>query len=166
MSEKKPTKRPLFVIDIDGTLANTDARIGLIRNDSPNWDLFFAKVLEDTAVEASQAHFRAGRFVHGHHVFLTARPELVRAQTATWLYMHGFAHTPDLSPHQLMMKPDHIRLLRSPLFKVAALQTMARFDSWAHELILIEDYGAVRDAVEDAGFRTLHAPDCWEAWPL
>ena len=33
------------------------------------------------------------------------------------------------------------------------------------ELVMVDDYGAVRRAVEEAGFRTRHAPDCWsEAW--
>jgi hypothetical protein len=158
-------KKPLYVIDVDNTVANNLHREPLISRDragGADWDAFFDQklMMADTPIESAARHFREGRFIHGDHIFLTARPEFTRDATRLWLLMHGFA----TFSTTVLMKPDEIRLLSSTIFKPAVLGTLARYGYRNHTPILIDDYGAVRDAVREAGFTALHAPDCWDDW--
>lgn len=150
----------LYFIDVDGTVLDNEHRVYLIKGDKPNWDEFFSpeRMMQDRPIVAAQRHFENGRFIHGEHVILTARVEATHDVTKRSLIEHGFA-TPDT---RVICKPDVIRLQRSRIFKPSVLFTMRRYDYPNREFVLIEDYGEVRRSTEEAGFATLHAPDCWE----
>lgn len=154
--------KPLYVIDIDGTLADNNHRVHLIRNGNSDWDTFFDPelVFKDTPIPSSLKHFEDGRFIHGDHIFLTARIQSTYMVTMAWLFEHGYATSG--WDFRLICKPDYMRLQRSRVFKPSVLSTLKKYDYPDRELILIEDYGEVRRSVEEAGFKVLHAPDCWE----
>lgn len=153
----------LYVLDVDGTVADLSHRKHHLEKAEADWDAFFepSALLADTPIEAALDHFEDGRFRHGECVYLTARIESVHDETKHWLVQHGFAR----EDTRVLCKPDVLRLQRSAVFKPSVLRTIARYDYPGRELVMVDDYGAVRRAVEEAGFRTRHAPDCWsEAW--
>ena len=156
----------LFVIDVDGTVANIQHRVPLIQGDPDKlrWREFFAEDLlwKDTPIEDAAPHFKDGEFVHGEHMFLTARIESTRTVTHDWLVQHGFATQKTL----MLMKPDFMRKQRSKVFKPSVLKTL-HVDRPDVEIVLIEDYGEVRRAVDELGFvKTRKAPKCWKFWSL
>jgi len=157
-------RRKLYFIDVDGTVANNDHRVHLIQNGNSDWDEFFRpeQMVKDSPIQAARAHFAEGRFLYGDFVFLTARIESTHDVTKAWLIEHGFAT--DVT--RVICKPNIIRLQRSRVFKPSVLATVGRYDYPDREFVLIEDYGEVRRATEEAGFKTLHAPDCWNEWTL
>ena len=150
----------VYAIDVDGTVADNEHRVHLIRGENPDWDTFFqpSLMMKDTPIEAAKLHFRDGQFIYGRHFFLTARTRNTRRATYDWLVEHGFAR----SNIQIFCKPDYMHLMRARVFKPLALQSLAATQYAGCELRLIEDYGEVRRSVEEAGFRVYHAPDCWE----
>ncbi len=86
------TKPYLYVIDIDGTVANNKHREHYIKRVKPDWDGFFSdeEVIKDKAIPEARKHFKDGEFIHGEHKWLTARVEISRAVTAEWLKKTGF----------------------------------------------------------------------------
>lgn len=157
--------KTLYCIDVDGTVADNAHRLHLIDRDregGPDWDAFFspAQMMLDRPIEAARRHFENGRFIHGPHLFLTARIASARLDTFGWLVRYGFA----TRETWVICKPDVLRLQRARVFKPSVLAALSKFDYPGHRLVLIEDYGEVRRATADAGFETRHAPDCWDDW--
>lgn len=152
----------LWVIDVDGTLANIRHRTPLIQGDplKLKWREFFSPALlaQDLVIQEAKQHFDLlGNFKHGEHIILTARIESSRRATLRWLLQHGFMNwdTP------LIMKPDFMRKQRSKVWKPDVLKTL-HTDRPDAELKLIEDYGEVRRAVDELGYvETIKAPVCW-----
>lgn len=159
----------LYVIDIDGTIADCQHRIHLIRdangNEKPKteWGPLFApeQIAADTPIGPAFRHFSSfGEFNHGPHVFLTSRPESCRVATMDWLVKHKFA-PPVPGVRRLVMKPNCVRLMRAMVFKPAALEVL-QSEYPEYQLVLIEDYDRVLEAVDLMGsVRTLKAPECW-----
>ena len=44
-------KEEAIIVDIDGTIANLDHRIHLVRKPNKNWKLFFEKMNDDKPIE-------------------------------------------------------------------------------------------------------------------
>lgn len=155
-------QKQLYVIDVDGTVANIDHRTHLITGEKQDWKAFFNPrlMMKDEAIEAARPHFKDGVFIHGKFIFLTARVESTRLVTQRWLIRNGFA----TANTRMLMKPDFMRKQRSKVFKPSVFQTL-HVDHPDYDLILIEDYGEVIRAVDELGFvRTCKAPDCWTSW--
>ena len=162
--------QPLYVIDIDGTLADISHRVHLVSNpQDQDWATFFSwdMMCLDQPVKAAKSHFdERGYFIHGAAIFLTARISSTRSTTTEFLVRNGFGlgREPGMTfpKSKLIMKPDFMRKQRSTTFKVDVLKTLRVDIGSEFDLVLIEDYGAVRRAVDKLGFvRTLKAPDCW-----
>lgn len=73
------------IFDLDGTIANIDHRVHLVRDGRKDWAAFFAGCVNDVGVphviETFHAHIRVG-----HHVRIwSARSDVVRAETEQWL---------------------------------------------------------------------------------
>lgn len=76
-----------IVFDIDGTLADASHRLPYIANpDEPkNWDAFFDGVVDDVPIPEAWVILNALLDHHHQIIFITGRPERLRAKTYNWL---------------------------------------------------------------------------------
>ena len=89
--------KDIVIFDIDGTVANIDHRIHLIKADKDsgkrNWGLFFSLAKKDPVIEhtktLNQFYAEKGYTVY----FITGRPSNLRADTERWLTDNGFFYT-------------------------------------------------------------------------
>lgn len=79
---------PCIVYDIDGTLADGDHRLHLIKQDPKRWDEYFALCHADRPIAHMIQIVRSLErdFIS---VFATGRTESTRKQTTIWLADHG-----------------------------------------------------------------------------
>ena len=110
--------RPLYIFDLDGTLANAEHRIHHISGETKDWRAFFAASEHDEPITAAIATMGALQRGGAECWIWTGRSDEVRAQTIAWLARHGvmtftvwkkFGHAPE---RFLMRKagdhrPDH-----------------------------------------------------------
>lgn len=89
----------LYVVDIDGTLADLSDRLRFIQNEHKDWDAFFDNCDEDKpiwdVITVIQSLGREARII-----YVTGRPERVRIKTFRWLNRYN------LPPGQLIMRKD------------------------------------------------------------
>jgi len=91
-------KPKAIIVDIDGTLANVDHRVGLL----PDWDSFFAAQKDDTVNEWCRNLL--WRYHPDYTIFyITGRPEKYREVTKKWLMEK---ECPTLGAVDLYMRPD------------------------------------------------------------
>lgn len=76
---------PLYIFDLDGTLALIDHRLPLIKRKKPNWDLFFKKCVDDKpnmpVISTCNSLIDAGCDI----LIFTGRSEIVKKETIEWL---------------------------------------------------------------------------------
>ena len=142
-------ERPLAVVDIDGVVADVRHRLHHITTRPKDWDAFFA------AAAADPPHLEGVNLVHklarDHEVvFLTGRPDRLRADTVAWLERNG------LGGHRLVMRPEGDRR-PAALVKLRQLREAAGRRSVG---VVVDDDPVVVAAMKDAGYLTLHAD--WE----
>jgi hypothetical protein len=93
-------KLPWVIFDMDGTLANIDHRIHLIKKKPKNWDkshdMMVDDILEEKVKFLADACFDSGMNI----AIVTGRPEKCRIVTSEWLYNHGIMYD------ELHMRPD------------------------------------------------------------
>ena len=127
----------LAVFDLDGVLADVEHRRHHISGSRRDWVAFFAAAADDALLAQGAAMVRheqvAGRLV----VYLSGRPERLRAVTLNWLHDNG------LPPADLVLRPDADH---SPAvtFKLDRLREMASAFTIA---LLVDDDTRVVDAV-------------------
>jgi hypothetical protein len=95
----------IVLVDIDGTLANCDHRLHLIKGDAPHWDEFFDACSDDTPIVPiveliENILDNAANTV----IFVTGRPERIRLRTLGWLSKVFENHK--LDRPLLMMRKD------------------------------------------------------------
>ena len=84
-------KQNAIIIDIDGTLADIDHRLYLIKKTPKDWEGFHKKGTEDKPIEDNVAAIREALFVmRASPVFVTGRPEQSRDITVPWLLKNFF----------------------------------------------------------------------------
>jgi hypothetical protein len=149
MDDERPDERPLAVVDIDGVVADVRHRLRHIEGRRKDWDAFFAAAVDDPPhLEGVNL---VGKLAAEHDVlFLTGRPERLRADTEAWLELHG------LGGHRLAMRPDGDRR-PAALMKLRRLRDEARTRSVG---VVVDDDPVVVDAMKEAGYLVLHAT--WE----
>jgi hydroxymethylpyrimidine pyrophosphatase-like HAD family hydrolase len=83
----------IYIVDIDGTLADPRHRLHFIEQKPRDWDAFFAACQEDSPITDVIATVRALERVA--QIFLaTGRSEVCRLQTVNWLNRHvGIAYS-------------------------------------------------------------------------
>jgi predicted secreted acid phosphatase len=89
-----------YIVDIDGTLADLGHRLHFIQQEPKQWDAFFEACSEDTPINGVIFVIKALLHDGAYIVFLTGRPEKVRAKTVTWLNEQG------LPVNHLIMRRD------------------------------------------------------------
>lgn len=83
-----------IIFDIDGTVANLDHRLHLVKNDKPDWEKFHQLVGDDSVIEQMKAMYDIlthDAFPAHRVLFASGRSETCRGDTEDWLERHGFA---------------------------------------------------------------------------
>lgn len=141
--------RPLAIVDIDGVVADVRHRLHHLEGGRKRWGAFFAAAGDDPAHPeglAVVAMLAADHIV----IFLTGRPESLRAVTEAWLESH------DIGGHHLSMRAvrDH---RPAPQFKLEEISRLAASRTIA---VVVDDDQRVLSAVLAAGFAVFTAD--WE----
>lgn len=106
-------KRPLYIFDLDGTLALIDHRRHFVEGEKKDWRAFFAACVDDKpnipVIRTLQALRKSGADIW----IWSARSDEVQAETEQWLYKHGclkstmFLHwEPFRPPEAFMMRKE------------------------------------------------------------
>lgn len=144
--------RPLAIVDIDGVVADVRHRLHHLqtgRGRRKDWDAFFAAASDDGVHSEGLAVVE--RLAHDHEiVFLTGRPERLRASTEQWLDING------LGGHGLVMRPEGDRRPAATI-KVELIAELSRDRTIG---IVVDDDPLVLAAASTAGHPTFAAD--WE----
>mgnify|MGYP001496192693 CR=1 FL=1 len=139
-------ERPYAVLDIDATLSDVRHRLHHIRRRPKDWDAFFAAAGDDPPL--AEGVSVAATLAQDHEiVYLTGRPERIRAVTEAWLRRYG------LPPGRLLMRRDNDRR-PSAVMKLSRLRRLAAERRVA---VLVDDDVAVCAAAEAEGFPVMRA---------
>lgn len=137
---------PIVVLDIDGVLADVRHRLHHVAARRKNWAAFFAAADNDDVLQEGVEFARRAASTHDV-VYLTGRPERLRAATQSWLDQH------ELPPGRLVMRAEHDHR-PSAVVKVRELRRLGRESTVA---LLVDDNLAVVEAARAAGFAVCHA---------
>ncbi|MEV7022800.1 hypothetical protein [Kitasatospora sp. NPDC093558] len=140
------TPQPWAVFDIDGVVADAAHRVSHLSASPPDWEGFFARAGDDTALAPGLALVAELRETH-RVAWFTGRPERIRATTTDWLTAHGLPVEP------LRMRPDGDDRPASVL-KAGWLTELAGIRPIA---VVVEDNDAVVTALLAAGWPVHHA---------
>ena len=83
--------RPVYISDIDGTVANIDHRLHYIKGPDKDWDCFFDACTEDApipeVIETLRLLSRSGLSLLNSPriIYVTGRSERIRQETIVWL---------------------------------------------------------------------------------
>jgi hypothetical protein len=141
--------RPLAIVDIDGVVADVRHRLRHIEGGRKNWNAFFAAAAHDPTHPEGLAIVQTLRETH-QIVFVTGRPEHLRAITERWLTDAG------IGGHQLRMRGDKDRRPAAQ-FKREVIAGLGR----THTIgIVVDDDLRVLQVLSAAGWPTFTAD--WE----
>ena len=132
---------PLVVLDIDGVLADVRHRLKYLATRPKNWEGFFAAAKNDQVLEVGAEFAQQAAATH-EIVYLTGRPERLRAATQSWLDTHL------LPAGRLVMRPEGDRR-PSAVVKLYELRRLRRESTVE---LLVDDDPSVIDAARAAGF--------------
>lgn len=81
--------KPLYIFDLDGTLANIEHRLHHIQGrPTKDWRAFFAKCIHDKPIEPLVATLKALSRSGAECWIWTGRSDEVKAETVAWLAYH------------------------------------------------------------------------------
>ncbi len=145
--------QPIAVVDIDGTVADVRHRLHLLAGapTHADWVQFFDAAGDDPLIPegAAVAHELATEHTI---VWLTGRPERVRALTEDWLHRY------ELPASRLLMQcSDDPRLAR-----VVKLEHLDKLSAAEPVALVVDDDPRVVDLIAAAGYRTRLAD--WMPW--
>jgi phosphoglycolate phosphatase-like HAD superfamily hydrolase len=132
---------PVVVLDIDGVLADVRHRLHYLATRPKNWERFFAAAKNDPVLEVGAEFAKQAATTH-EIIYLTGRPDRLRAATQAWLDQQ------QLPPGRLVMRPEGDRR-PSAVVKLHELRKLRRES--AVEL-LVDDDPSVIEAARAAGF--------------
>jgi hypothetical protein len=138
--------RPVAVVDIDGVVADVRHRLDHLRGRYPDWGGFFGGAADDPPLDVGLA--LVAELADGHDiVWLTGRPEWLRAVTAGWLAAAG------LPAGELLMRPNRDRRPARD-YKLSRIRRIAA----AHRIAaIVDDDPDVVETLEAAGWPVLLA---------
>ncbi len=134
------------VLDIDGVLADVRHRLHHVSGGARDWPAFFAAAGRDGLLDEGADAARRLAEVYDL-VYLSGRPERLRALTAGWLASH------DLPEGELRLRPEGDHRPGS-LLKVEVLDALAATRT---VVVLVDDDPRVLDAARRAGYDVLPA---------
>lgn len=132
----------IAVFDIDGVVADVGHRLHLLERRPKDWPAFFAAAAADSILENGIDRVLAAVAEH-EIVWLTGRPNSLRAVTRTWLASRGMPVTELIMRGARDFRP-------APVLKVAEL-TKLRNSGRQVELFVDDDVRVIA-AAEKAGF--------------
>lgn len=132
---------PLVILDIDGVLADVRHRLHYLAARPKNWEGFFAAAKNDRVLEVG-AEFATRAAATHEIVYLTGRPERLRAATQAWLDQQ------QLPTGRLVMRAEGDRR-PSAVVKLHELRRLRRESTVE---LLVDDDPSVIDAARSAGF--------------
>ena len=141
---------PLAIVDLDGVVADVRHRLHHISGRRKDWDAFFAAAARDDLHPEGAAVVATLATSH-EIVFVTGRPDHLRAVTEAWLLEHG------LDGHRLVMRPAGDRR-PAAVVKVELVRSLAADRAIG---VVVDDDDAVLAAMRRAGHPTFAAD--WEA---
>jgi hypothetical protein len=140
------TQRMLAVVDIDGVVADVRHRLHHVDGRPRDWPAFFAAAADDGLLPEGDTTVH--RLAEVYDVlYLSGRPERLRAVTEQWLRRH------DLPEGRVLLRPDG-DFRPSRTYKVEALRRVAETRT---VVVLVDDDPRVLDAAREAGFDVLPA---------
>lgn len=143
-------ERPLAIVDIDGVVADVRHRLHHLDRRPKNWDGFFAAAVADPPHPEGLAVVE--RLARDHElVYVTGRPEHLRAATEAWLADHG------IGGHRLLMRAPRDR---APA-RVVKPAIVARLAAGRTVGVVVDDDPEVLEAMAQRGWPTF--PADWEA---
>lgn len=105
--------KPLYIFDLDGTLALTEHRTHFVRGDKKDWRAFFAACVNDKpnlpVVRTLQTLRKSGAEIW----IWSGRSDEVRAETEQWLYDHGILKTTMLLHWEPFSPPESFRMRKA-----------------------------------------------------
>jgi hypothetical protein len=135
--------RDLVICDLDGTLANDDARAHHLRDPrARDWGSYFAACGGDSPYHEIIQLVRLLKYAKKRIYIYSSRLETVRADTLEWLERHNVPYD------KLVMRPEAERT-DDHILKLKWLQDSGEADQvW----LIIEDRNRVVQAWRDAGY--------------
>jgi phosphoglycolate phosphatase-like HAD superfamily hydrolase len=104
--------KPLYIFDLDGTLADTEHRLHFIQGEQKDWRGFFAASVNDAPIRSGVETFKALSKTAECWIW-TGRSDEVREQTISWLQEHRLFH-PFWSPiGKMLAAPERFRMRKA-----------------------------------------------------
>jgi hypothetical protein len=143
----------ILVLDIDGTLANTDHRAYLVECEKPDWDAFFSSdmVEKDSPFPEAQKVLQEMTKLFDDVYFISGRRETLRETTKDWLKKH---YDFDVEDDHLFLRDDHTPPSK---FKKSIVENKLKDHK---DLVFIDDEEGNLEIFQDSG-KILKAPECW-----
>lgn len=105
--------RPLYIFDLDGTLALIDHRRHFVEGATKDWRAFFAACVSDVpnlpVIRTLQALQRGGAEIW----IWSGRSDEVQAETEEWLYRHGCLKSSMFLHWQPFAPPEAFRMRKA-----------------------------------------------------
>lgn len=97
------TGQPIYIFDLDGTLANCEHRLHHIAEGPKDWDAFYEACDLDNPIQPTIDILNALADVGAHVLVMTSRADSVITKTVEWLWKHH------VKVHEMRMRPhgDH-----------------------------------------------------------
>lgn len=143
--------RKLYVFDLDGTLANLDHRLNLIKCEKPDWPSFYRSCVSDTPKQWTIDLLNILRS-HGDILILSGRSDEVEGYTRDWLIQHHILYD------YLVMRPAGNYEADDKL-KKKMMDDFLRDKDFKVQFI-VDDRQRVVDMWRDNGYNVLQC----EAW--
>ena len=147
----------IAVFDIDGTLADTSARIHYLQQPKKDWSAFFREAKHDLPlvkiINILRLYDAAGYLI----ILCTGRPANLRNDTLDWLYLHNVPHDFLLMRLTSDRGPDYIVKLKT---LEEFLPTIGRTVSDVE--VVFEDRVKVAQMWESAGITTCLVGEEWK----
>jgi hypothetical protein len=141
------------VFDVDGVLADVSHRRHFLQG-RRRWPQFFAAAGDDTPLPTGIALVRAAAERGLEPVYLSGRPEHLRAVTTDWLRTH------DVPEGRLLLRPDRDRSPATDL-KLRLLRQLSTID---RVVFFVDDDTEVVDAVRAADPPLVHGECVLADW--
>lgn len=150
------TPKKVYVFDLDGTIANIDHRLYLIKGEKKDWPAFFDACDKDTPVEWI-VHLLRVLAASGQILILSGRNREVLKKTQDWLEKHRVTHD------WLEMRPrkDH---RPDDVLKIEMLRGWMGCNPEHEVAFIVDDRQRVVDMWRREGFNVLQC-QAWEEKP-
>lgn len=142
---------PLYIFDIDGTLADGSHRVHHIETSPKDWDTYFSLCGDDKPIQPVIKTMHDLYLAGAEIRWFSGRSDMVRQQTIAWLVQHTVFEHHEIDEVRLRMRPvgDHCD---DPILKRRFLDEMHPADR-ARLVAVFDDRDRVVQMWREAGVR-------------